>query len=76
MRCPVCAAAGSMGLLQEYKRGTTLHRRYFCRQCCSEVCYENHALVSVLGIDEEGEVQPKARRFRSLGGLEPSIQAS
>lgn len=76
MHCPVCAAVGSMGLLREYKRGETMHRRYFCRQCCSEVCYENQALVSVLAIDEEGEVRPKTRRFWPLGGLEPSVQAS
>lgn len=76
MRCPVCSTTGSMGLLQEYKRGKKLYQRYFCGHCCSEVCFENHQLSSVLAIDEEGEVRPRARRFWSLGGLEPGFQAS
>lgn len=70
MRCPVCGAAGAMGLLQEYRRGQALHRRYFCRQCCSEVCYEGQALVLVLAIDEEGEVRPRWQRRSSRRGWE------
>ncbi len=74
MRCPVCAAAGSLGLLQEYRRGKTVYSRYFCRQCCSEVCFENQTLVSVLDIDEEGEARPRARGLWPLAGLEPGLQ--
>ncbi len=56
MRCPVCASSGSLGLLQRIRKGKTVHARYFCRNCCSEICYENQELTSVLSIDEDGEV--------------------
>lgn len=76
MRCPVCATMGSMGLLREYRRGKAVYRRYFCGHCCSEVCFENQQISSVLAIDEEGEARPRTLWLWSLGDLEPGVQAS
>ncbi len=55
MRCPICSEKGSMGLLQKLRRGKVNYARYFCRNCCTEVCFQNQQVTSVLAINEDGE---------------------
>lgn len=45
-----------MGLLQRIKKGSSLYNRYFCHNCCAEVCYHNQQVVSILTIQEDGDV--------------------
>lgn len=58
--CPVCKAKGSIGLLQKTRRGDSVSLRYFCNNCCTEVCYVDQRLAYVLSINEEGEAVPVA----------------
>lgn len=63
MRCPVCAETGSMGLLQKIRRGKVIYARYFCRNCCSEICFQNQQVTSVFSINEDGEAMRTATGF-------------
>lgn len=76
MRCPACSTGGSLGLLQRHRRQDQDHRRYFCRQCCAEICYQDDYVVSVLNISEEGDVVRRPLRFWKGIGFEPGLSAT
>lgn len=70
MRCPVCLSPCYLGILQRYRRGGRQFSRYFCRNCCTEICCQGDRVTSVLSINEDGEaVHRIGRPFRRAAGL-------
>lgn len=72
VRCPVCDAIGTLGLLQQMKRGQSVAARYFCRSCCTEIAFVDGQVSSIFTIDEEGEV----RRQPTFWRMTPRLSAA
>lgn len=61
MRCPICANAGSLGILQQHRRrrgSRAVTITFFCSACCIEFTARNGRITHMVLIDDDGETKP------------------